>query len=73
VETAGGDLPLSALVRVADAAQELKVSERRVRQLIARGQIRAAKVTPRLYLVTQASLDAYKVSRRGPGRPRKKE
>ena len=64
-------MPLEGYMRVAEAAAELGVSPRRVRQLIERGQIRAEAITRRLYLVENTSIDSYKVARRPRGRPKR--
>jgi excisionase family DNA binding protein len=62
-------VPLEDYLRVADAALELGVTTRRVRQLIAGGRLRAEPLTPRLYLVERESVERYKRTRRPPGRP----
>ena len=62
-------MPLEGYIRVADAAVELGVTPRRVRQLIARGVLRAELLSPRLYLVERESVERHKRARRLPGRP----
>ena len=57
----------SSLLSVADAARELHVSARRVRQFIEAGRLRAHKLG-RDYVIVRADLDAVR-HRPGPGRP----
>ena len=54
---------------VQQAAQELGVSARRVRQLIEGGVLIAEALNPRLWLVERASVDRYQQTRRPAGRP----
>jgi excisionase family DNA binding protein len=61
--------PLEGWVRVIDAARLLGVSHERVRQLVQRGVLRAERLGPRTILVELASVQAYKRTRRPPGRP----
>ena len=56
-------------MKVLDAARELGVTDRHVRDLIARGVLRAEPVSRRLYLVERESVERYKRERRRPGRP----
>lgn len=58
-------------MRVADVAGELGVSGQHVRQLIRREILRAERLSPRLYMVERASVEAYKEGRRPAGRPRR--
>ena len=62
-------VPLEGYVRVADAAVELGVTTRRVRQLIARGVLRAGRLSPRLYLIERDTVKRYARTRRPAGRP----
>ena len=62
-------MPLEGYLRVADAALELGLTARRVRQLIAGGALRAERLSPRLYLVERDSVERHKRVRRPPGRP----
>lgn len=50
------------LYTVSEVASELRVSESTVRRLIQGGLLRARKVSPRLYRVTEADLRAYVAS-----------
>jgi excisionase family DNA binding protein len=56
---------------VSQAAEELNVSTRHVRLLIARGVLRGSPVNSRLWLVERESVEAYKRERRPVGRPRR--
>lgn len=47
-----------ALLTVAQAAAHLRVSPGRCRELIARGDLRATRIGPRLYRITERDLDA---------------
>lgn len=47
------DLPGRALITVTTAAARLGLSGARVRVLIAQGRIKAVKVSPRLWLVSE--------------------
>jgi excisionase family DNA binding protein len=62
---------LPQLMLVSQAAVELNVSMRRVRQLIEHKVLEATPVGKRLWLVTKESVDYYKTARRPRGRPRK--
>jgi excisionase family DNA binding protein len=65
-------MPVEGFLRVAEAASELGVSARRVRQLIMAGALQAQRLSPRLYLVERTSVERYKGLRRSAGRPRRK-
>lgn len=57
---------------VAEAARNIGITERRVRQLIDSGEIEGTLITPRLWLVTKKSVETF--MRKSPpklGRPRK--
>jgi excisionase family DNA binding protein len=54
------------------AANELGVTEGRVRQLIRRGELRAELLRPRFYVVERESVERYKRGRRPRGRPPKR-
>lgn len=54
---------------VADAARELEVSPRRIRQLIEAGVLVARLLSVRFYVVERESVERYKVERRPSGRP----
>jgi excisionase family DNA binding protein len=60
---------LDGYMLVKDAARELGVSDQQVRQLIRRARLVGEQLTPRLYLVERASVEAYKRERRPAGRP----
>jgi len=63
------DVTLDGYMLVKDAARELGVSDQQVRQLIRRARLVGEQLTPRLYLVERASVEAYKRQRRPAGRP----
>jgi excisionase family DNA binding protein len=63
------DVALDRYMLVKDAARELGVSDQQVRQLIRRARLVGEQLTPRLYLVERASVEAYKRERRPAGRP----
>ena len=60
------------LISVAEAAQELDVTESWVRKLIGRGVITAKKFGSS-YVVDKASVLEYKRTRKDRGRPRKED
>lgn len=63
---------IGSLLTVTEAAEILKVTPARVRQLIMEGRIKATKVHDRLSLIERADLDAYRQSPTPKlGRPRK--
>lgn len=55
------------------AAELLELDIRYTRRLVTSGKIKATKVTPRLYLIDPADLEAYKQAhpKSNAGRPRK--
>lgn len=55
---------------VTQAAAKLRISSRRVRQMIAAGTIPAQRISERLYLIDAACLASVKVYRKA-GRPKK--
>ena len=60
------------MVTVTEAARELGVSARAVQNRILAGEMRAEKVTPRLYLIARSEVDRWKlVGKRKGGRPPK--
>ncbi len=63
------DVALDGYLLVKDAARELGISDQQVRQLIRRARLVGEQLTPRLYLVERASIEAYKRERRSAGRP----
>lgn len=71
VESGGPDVRIKDFMPVTEAARRLGLSERRIRQLIEAGRLRAARVTRRLYLVEEGSVAEYARERRPAGRPRK--
>ena len=54
------------MITVSQAAQELKITGRRVRALITAGRLRAQKVGD-IWVIAEADLDAVRI--RKPGRP----
>jgi hypothetical protein len=62
-------MALDDYVRVIEAASELRVTPRQVRQLIGAGRLFAEQLSPRLYLVERRSVEEYKLNRRASGRP----
>jgi excisionase family DNA binding protein len=60
---------LDGYMLVKDAARELGVTDQHVRQLIRRARLIGEQLSPRLYLVERASVEAYKRERRPAGRP----
>jgi excisionase family DNA binding protein len=63
------NVALDGYLLVKDAARELGVSDQHVRQLIRRTRLVGEQLTPRLYMVERASVEAYKRERRPAGRP----
>ena len=62
------------MVTVAEAAQELGVSIRAVQNRILAGDMKAERVTPRLYLIPREEVERWKpIGKRKGGRPRKQE
>ncbi len=60
------------MVTVAEAATELGISTRAVLHRIAHGEIKARKLTPRMYVVPRAEIERWKpVGKRKGGRPPK--
>ena len=62
-------VPLAGFITVADAAQELGISRRRVLHLMAAGILEGERLSPRFYLVDRSSVERYKHARRPAGRP----
>ena len=62
-------MALEGYMRVTEAAAALGVTTRRVRQLIEEGVLKAESLSPRMYLVERASVEAYARTRRPAGRP----
>jgi excisionase family DNA binding protein len=62
-------VPLQSYMLVKDVARELGVTDQHVRQLIRRARLIGEQLSPRLYLVERASVEAYKRERRPAGRP----
>ncbi len=58
-------------ISVSEAATELRVSARRVRQLVKDGTLRAVRVDDRTFLVDRSSLAAARNRNTKVGRPRK--
>jgi excisionase family DNA binding protein len=66
------DRALAGFMRVQEAATLLRVTDRRVRQLIGGGALKAVAISGRLYLVRRESVERYAIARRAAGRPRKR-
>lgn len=60
---------MQSLLTTAQVAAKLGITQRRVQALVAAGRLKAVEVTPRFFLISAASLAAFRA--RGPGRPRK--
>ena len=62
------------MVTVTEAARELNLSGRAVLHRIQRGELRAERISARLYLIPRAEVDRHKViGRLRPGRKRRAE
>ncbi|WP_298827497.1 helix-turn-helix domain-containing protein [uncultured Piscinibacter sp.] len=72
-KTIGRGMTMADLMTVAEAAQALGVIPRRVRAMIAAGQLRAERSGPRLWLIERATVEALAATegRSRGGRPRK--
>ena len=61
------------MVTVAEAAAELGISPRAVLHRIEQGEIKARKITPRMYLVPRQEVERWKpIGKRKGGRPPKR-
>ncbi|MCH7554316.1 MAG: helix-turn-helix domain-containing protein [Chloroflexi bacterium] len=57
---------------VTDAAERIGSNRQYVRALLAQGRLKGEKINPRLWMISERSLDRYLATRRPPGRPAKR-
>jgi len=66
-------LPAGDWITVAEAADLLEISKRRVQKLIEEERLKATRMTPRLYLLLREDVLAFAKEDRPPGRPTDKK
>lgn len=57
----------------AEAADALRLSDSRVRQLLIAGEMRGVKVGKFAWVIDRSEVERVRTARRGPGRPRRRK